>query len=141
MNIVDSEPVLKPSEYTVGWITTLSTEFGAARRMFDKRHKTPKVRGDRFQYATGTILEHNVVIACSGEAGVGRASYCASQMMRSFPNIKIAFLSGVGGGVPSEKNDIRVRRIFSSKMALGSCSAQLVAVLLSISLFLHLVFC
>lgn len=103
------KPALAPSEYTIGWITIKpETELVAARLMLDENHKKIQILGDPFQYYPGKIGDHNVVISCSGEAGKHQAAECAVNMMRTFKNIKIGLLSGIGGGVPGPKHDIRL---------------------------------
>jgi nucleoside phosphorylase len=100
---------LAPSEYNIGWITIKpESELVAARLMLDETHKKIRISGDPFTYYPGKIGDHNVVISCSGEAGKHQAAECAVNMMRTFKNIKIGLLSGIGGGVPSLKHDIRL---------------------------------
>jgi nucleoside phosphorylase len=100
---------LAASEYNIGWITIKpESELVAARLMLDEVHKKIQISGDPFTYYPGKIGEHNVVISCSGEAGKHQAAECAVNMMRTFKNIKIGLLSGIGGGVPSPKHDIRL---------------------------------
>lgn len=112
-------PAFQPEAYTVGWITIINPEFAAARAMLDEQHQRPQVPDDPFLYAAGRINGHNVVIAHSGEAGTNPANHCATQMMRSFPNIKIDLLAGIGGGVPSDKNDIRLGDVVVSRPGQG----------------------
>jgi nucleoside phosphorylase len=103
------KPALATSEYTIGWITIKAeSELPAARLMLDETHKKIQINGDAFTYYPGKIGDHNVVISCSGEAGKHQAAECAVNMMRTFRNIKIGLLSGIGGGVPSAKHDIRL---------------------------------
>ena len=110
-----SKPSLQPELYTVGWITVLNWEFGAAIATLDDEHERPKIPHDSNFYVAGSVNRHNVVIVCSGEAGANPANHCATKMLRSFPNIKIGLLAGIGGGVPSEKNDIRLGDIVVSR--------------------------
>ncbi|TVY52500.1 Nephrocystin-3 [Lachnellula cervina] len=49
-----------------------------------------------------------------GEYGISSASTVASHMLSSFPNIRIGLMVGVGGGVPSQKHDIRLGDIVVS---------------------------
>jgi nucleoside phosphorylase len=53
---------------------------------------------------------HNVVIASLpyGEHGTASAARVASDMLSSFPNIRMGLLVGIAGGAPSPKNDIRL---------------------------------
>jgi len=61
-------------------------------------------------YTLGRIGDHRVVIATmpKGEYGTVSAATTAKDMVRSFPNIKIGLMVGIGGGVPSMKHDIRL---------------------------------
>ncbi|KAI4732999.1 hypothetical protein E4T50_16445 [Aureobasidium sp. EXF-12298] len=100
-----------PTAYTVGWICVkVDNEAVAARAMLDERHGYIDLsgQGDPIQYFGGRIGKHNVIIGCSGEAGLNPANNVATNMSRSFKNIKVGFLCGIGGGNPSEKHDIRL---------------------------------
>ena len=61
--------------------------------------------------------KHNVVITVlpAGEFGANTASHVATNMSRSFQEIKFALLVGTGGGIPSPKHDIRLGDIVVSK--------------------------
>lgn len=100
-----------PEDYTVGWICVKpENEATAARAMLDERHGyiDPAGYGDQITYFGGKIGQHNVVIGCSGEAGLIPANNIATNMMRSFKNIKFGLLCGIGGGNPHEKHDVRL---------------------------------
>jgi nucleoside phosphorylase len=100
-----------PTAYTVGWICVkVTNEAVAARAMLDERHGYIDLsgQGDPIQYFGGRIGKHNVIIGCSGEAGLNPANNVATNMSRSFKNIKVGLLCGMGGGNPSEKHDIRL---------------------------------
>ena len=110
------KPLLSPEQYTVGWISVLECELAAAIAALDVRHQRPRIPLDKNSfYAVGSINRHNVVIACSGEAGTTPANNCAAHMRRSFPNIRVGLLAGIGGGVPSEKHDIRLGDVVVSQ--------------------------
>ncbi|KAH6877239.1 hypothetical protein B0T10DRAFT_609949 [Thelonectria olida] len=100
-----------PWAYTVGILCALPKELLAVRALFDSKHSDPKhLRGDSNSYALGTMNDHMVVAAClpSGEYGTNAAADSASNMKRSFPSIRFCFLVGIGGGAPTEVNDIRL---------------------------------
>ncbi|KAM0431497.1 hypothetical protein ACHAPT_005475 [Fusarium lateritium] len=100
-----------PSAYTVGILCALPKELLAVRALFDSKHDSPKnPRGDSNSYALGMMHEHMVVAAClpSGEYGTNAAADSASNMKRSFPSIRFCLLVGIGGGAPTEENDIRL---------------------------------
>lgn len=62
--------------------------------------------GDRL----GRIGPHNVVVAVlpMGRYGTTSAAMVDRDMVRSFPNIRIGLMVGIGGGTPTRLNDIRL---------------------------------
>jgi nucleoside phosphorylase len=112
------------SEYTVGWIAALPHERAAAQAMLDQKHAPPQQKhaNDHNTYSLGSITgpddrEHNVAIASLpfGRYGTTSAATVATQMLSSFPNIKIGLMVGIGGGIPSGDNDIRLGDVVVSK--------------------------
>ncbi|KAI0479835.1 putative WD-repeat protein [Xylaria cf. heliscus] len=103
---------LSYKDYTVGWICALSTEHIAAVAFLDETHKPLAVwnPGDDNSYTLGRYGGHNTVIAVlpSGEYGKSSAASVARDMLRSFPNIRIGLMVGIGGGAPNQSNDIRL---------------------------------
>jgi nucleoside phosphorylase len=103
-----------PSDYTVGWICAIATEYAAARCFLDEQHPSPDPtlipRNDDNHYTLGRVGEHNVVVAAlpTGEYGLVSAASVARDMVRSFPNVRIGLMVGIGGGAPTPKNDIRL---------------------------------
>ena len=113
-------PTLTHNDYKVGWICALPLELTAATAMLDERHTPlPRLEGDDNVYTLGRIANHNVVITCLGlgHTGTSSASFAAAQMRISFKSIKegINLMVGIGGGVPSEENDIRLGDVVVSK--------------------------
>jgi nucleoside phosphorylase len=99
------------SKYTIGWIAALHIELAAATVMLDEEHpELPYDERDPNQYTLGRIGGHNVVIAClpAGQPGTSAATAVATQMLNKFKSIRIGFMVGIGGGVPSPKADIRL---------------------------------
>ncbi|PTB77683.1 purine and uridine phosphorylase [Trichoderma longibrachiatum ATCC 18648] len=107
-----SKQKLAPTDYTIGWICALSTEYVAAQVFLDERHEGPEhiAPNDNNDYTLGKIGSHNVVIAVlpNGEYGISSATGVAKDMLHSFPNIKVGLMVGIGGGAPSKKHDIRL---------------------------------
>ncbi|CEL11625.1 hypothetical protein ASPCAL14725 [Aspergillus calidoustus] len=105
-------PAKKSTDYTVGWICAIVTEYAAAQEFLDEEHEAPDFvsPGDTNHYTLGRIGEHNVVIAVlpDGEYGTAAAAMVATNMQNSFPNVRIGLLVGIGGGVPSERHDVRL---------------------------------
>ncbi|EQB57369.1 hypothetical protein CGLO_02517 [Colletotrichum gloeosporioides Cg-14] len=76
--------------------------------MLDQRHPNiPSMQPptDTNAYTLGSIGGHNIVIAClpKGQIGVVSAATVATNMVSTFPSIKIGLMVGIGGGVPSNK--------------------------------------
>jgi nucleoside phosphorylase len=101
-----------PEDYTVGWICALSTESVAAQSFLDEEHarlanQDPQDNND---YTLGKIGDHNVVIALlpMGRYGTTSAAMVARDLVRSFPNIRIGLMVGIGGGAPTTENVIRL---------------------------------
>ncbi|VUC37256.1 unnamed protein product [Clonostachys rosea] len=82
----------------------------AARAMLDETHRPQESNeNDPNSYVLGTILSHNVVIAClpNAEYGTNNAAHVASNLRRTFSGIKYWLMVGIGGADPS-RNDIRL---------------------------------
>ncbi|GFP59300.1 hypothetical protein TASIC1_0012030300 [Trichoderma asperellum] len=108
--LVDSKMYTR-NHYTVGIICALPKELMAVRALFDNRHSNlSTIAGDSNQYALGDMEGHWVVATClpDGEYGTNSAASVASNLKCSFSTIRFCLLVGIGGGVPSEKKDIRL---------------------------------
>ncbi|TIA05588.1 hypothetical protein D6C81_10451 [Aureobasidium pullulans] len=107
----------RADQYTIGWICALPIELAAAVKMLDVEHqRLPPPPGDDNSYRFGRIGDHNIVIGClpSGRAGLVSASSVATQMMSAFRQIRVGLMVGIGGGVPSEDNDVHLGDIVVS---------------------------
>lgn len=96
--------------YTVAWICALHFEMAAARAMLDEEYvDRPQHADDTNSYVLGAIQNHNVVIAClpSDQYGTNNAAIVLSNITRTFPDIQIGLMVGIGGGVPTTA-DIRL---------------------------------
>jgi nucleoside phosphorylase/tetratricopeptide (TPR) repeat protein len=71
-------------------------------------------------YTLGRIGPHKVVIAGlpAGVMGTNQAATVASQMKSSFSALRFLLLVGIGGGVPSDENDIRLGDVVISQPSL-----------------------
>ena len=91
-------------DYRVGWICAIKSEETAAKAMLDEVHDNPLLqpRNDSNVYIRGRIGNHNVVIAClpAGKLGTHSAAITATNMFRTFTELRFSLLVGVGGGVP-----------------------------------------
>ncbi|KAF5492609.1 hypothetical protein CGCS363_v010884 [Colletotrichum siamense] len=99
--------------YTIGWVCALPKEQTAARAILDEEFRDVHIRkatNDTNTYILGSVGSHNIVIAClpKGQLGIVRASKVATSMTSTFRNIKFVLMVGIGGGVPSERNDVRL---------------------------------
>lgn len=105
------------SDYTIGWICALYTKLATALKMLDERHAPLSVgRSDQNSYIFGRMGKHNVDIECLylGQKGAVSAATVARDMDYSFKNLRFALMVGIGGGVPSDEDDIRLGDVFSS---------------------------
>src|ERR1700722_13567127 len=105
-------------DYTVAWICALPLEAAAAKAMLDKTHlQLSQYKDDDNAYMLGEISGHNIVIAClpSGTYGTIPAATVAANMRTTFPSIRFGLMVGIGGGVPSMNNDIRLGDVVVSK--------------------------
>lgn len=105
-------PAKTATDYTVGWICAIYTEYTAAQAFLEERHERCGVAlaRDSNDYTLGRIGKHNIVITVlpHGEYGLCSAANVATSMLDSFPNIRIGLMVGIGGGAPSPKHDIRL---------------------------------
>ncbi|PLN78353.1 hypothetical protein BDW42DRAFT_187471 [Aspergillus taichungensis] len=109
---------LVAEDYTVGIVCASPLELLAVRALFDMTHPDIHVAAvDSNHYALGSMGRHKVVAAClpDGEYGTNSAADVASNLRRSFPGVKFCLLVGIGGGVPSQRNDIRLGDLVVSK--------------------------
>ena len=100
-----------PEHYNVGIVCALPKELLAVRALFESKHEDLELPPqDTNRYALGTMGKHSVVAAClpSGEYGTNSAAAVITHMTRSFPEVETFLFVGVGGGVPSKWNDIRL---------------------------------
>ncbi|KAL2859452.1 hypothetical protein BJX68DRAFT_252367 [Aspergillus pseudodeflectus] len=111
MDSACNHATIDPDDYTVGWICALHVELNAARRMLDRVHARGFGHGmDCNLYILGQIGKLNVVLTSlpKGQYGNNIAAVVATRMMNRFPGIEIGLMVGIGGGLPSPKNDIRL---------------------------------
>ena len=106
-------------DYTVGWICAIKPEYLAAQLCLDETHPCLTYRpllNDTNTYTLGKINNHNVVIACllSGLYGTSSAANVATNMLGSFPNVRIGLMVGISGGALTLDSDIRLGDIVVS---------------------------
>ncbi|KAK5741338.1 hypothetical protein LTR17_004045 [Elasticomyces elasticus] len=109
----------KRESYAVGIICALALEMAAVKAILDEVFSPPHKdanTGDSNSYTFGRISVHNVVVAClpAGLTGKVSAASVTMDMMHSFP-IKVGLMVGVGGGVWSERSDVRLGDVVVSQ--------------------------
>ena len=113
-----------PGDYTIGWICAVGSELVAARAFLDEKHDPPVDTpvNDNNAYTLGSIGNHNIVIAAlpHWQYGLVSAATVARDLVRSFPNVRLGLMVGIGGGAPSRKHDIRLGDIVVSSPGYGS---------------------
>ncbi|KAJ5556434.1 hypothetical protein N7494_000349 [Penicillium frequentans] len=99
--------------FQIGWICALPIEFAAALEMLDENFGLLDSQeiSDSNTYTLGRIGQHYVVIAClpAGQYGNTSATTVANNMLRTFSkSLRVGFMVGVGGGIPSKARDVRL---------------------------------
>ncbi|KAL5047111.1 hypothetical protein BDW71DRAFT_50813 [Aspergillus fruticulosus] len=104
-------------DYTIAWVCALPLEAAAARAMLDKIHNTPQQITDPNAYELGELNGHHIVIAYlpNGVYGTVSAATVISRMCLTFPRLQFGLMVGIGGGVPSKSNDVRLGDVVVSK--------------------------
>ncbi|RSL96277.1 hypothetical protein CEP52_011562 [Fusarium oligoseptatum] len=113
----EDKPSFPPEQYTIGWISALSEELGAARAMLDQEHErlSHQHRNDENSYVLGSIKQHNIVMPVLPEYGISSATSAVKSMISTFPKLRFVLMVGIGGGVPSKRNDIRLGDVVVSE--------------------------
>jgi hypothetical protein len=125
---MDDSTVRTYQDYTVGWICALPTEMAAARAMLDELHDPLQQDSkDDNNYTLGRIGGHNVVLAYlpAGVTGTISATRVVTQMLSNLKWLRFGLMVGIGGGVPSKENDIRLWDVVVSKPTgtFGGCNS------------------
>ena len=109
--------IMQPEEISIGIICPLPIEVAAMIQMLDERYRTQQFPPDPNLYHLGRIGEHNVVIAGlpDGLTGIASATTVAERLWVTFRSIKALLLVGIGGGVHTIKNDIRLGDVVVSR--------------------------
>ncbi|KAL2813010.1 hypothetical protein BJX63DRAFT_432298 [Aspergillus granulosus] len=99
-------------KYTIAWLCALTDELVVAKATLDLEYdsypcETPD---DHNKYTLGRIGRHNVVICCLPEGiyGTDAASSAVTSLRRTFRNVKLGLLVGIGGAVFSPQHNIRI---------------------------------
>jgi nucleoside phosphorylase len=93
----------------------MGVELAAVEGMLDEIHENLPSSRDQNGYTLGQIGEHNIVVAVMPAIGNNGAASVAMQLLNDFQSIRFGLLVGIGGGVPSEDDDIRLGDVVVSK--------------------------
>ncbi|KAL2783275.1 purine and uridine phosphorylase [Aspergillus keveii] len=115
---------LRHESYTVALICPLRVELSAARYMLDEEHAPlPQNPHDENVYVLGSMCGHNVVIGSfpDGFMGLTPTAMIEAHLIRTFTEVELCLVVGIGGGIPSTTTDIRLGDVVVSdpKGALG----------------------
>jgi nucleoside phosphorylase len=97
----------------------LPVKLAAAQEMLNKEHNTPLINAHNTNiYTCRQVSEHNVIIAClpKGQTGIHLAAAVTIQIRLAFRCTRFGLIVGIGGSVPSEEADIRLRDVVVSKL-------------------------
>ncbi|KAF2221287.1 nucleoside phosphorylase domain-containing protein [Elsinoe ampelina] len=107
---------MQREDYTVAWICALPIERTAVVCLLDEKHPDlVNSKTDSNKYTLGKIGQHNVAVVGLPSYGVTSAAVVVTNMKSAFPSLRFALMVGIGGGVPSDSNDIRLGDIVVSK--------------------------
>lgn len=106
---------LSHDDYTVACICPMGMELAAVEGMLDNFHQSLPCSRDQNSYTLGQIGAHNIVVAVMPEIGTNRAAMVATQLLNDFRSIRFGLLVGIGAGVPSDEEDIRLGDVVVSK--------------------------
>ncbi|KAL2815071.1 nucleoside phosphorylase domain-containing protein [Aspergillus cavernicola] len=107
-------------DYTVAWICALPLEMTAAKLLLDEIHPPlSQAKTDHNVYSLGSVSSHNIVVMClpSGAYGTTSAAIVLAHALPTFPSLRFGVMVGIGGGVPSQKADIRLGDVVVSMPA------------------------
>jgi len=100
-------PPMSLSDYTVGWISAITTEYLVACELLDEEHDSGPLNppNDNSAYTFGRMGSHYVVLAClpKGRYGLTSAASVAKDMRRTFPSLQYGLLVCIGGGAPTQR--------------------------------------
>ena len=108
---------MQPDEISISVICPLPIEVAAMIQMLDERYSTQQFPRDPNLYHFGRIGEHKIVIAGlpDGLTGIASATTVAEQLWVTFRHVKALLLVGIGGGVPTPENDMRLGDVVVSR--------------------------
>jgi nucleoside phosphorylase len=106
---------MQRDDYQVCWICPLPIERTAAEAMLDEEHAPlPNNPDDPNVYTLGRMGVHNIAITGLPSGNSVATAVAATHMKYAFPAMRVVLLVGIGGGVPSLENDMRLGDIVVS---------------------------
>lgn len=106
----DKRPLI--SEFTVGWMTALQSEFLAARLALDEEYPDcPLIQIDDYNnYTLARIGKFNAVIVTlpAGSYGTQSTIRVADGLKATFPFVRTVLIVDIAGGTPTVENDVRL---------------------------------
>lgn len=121
---------MDPRSIYVAILCALYEEAAAVESMLDHVYTSVEATDitDDNAYTIGVIDGKDVVVAClpDGRMGEDMAAVTATDLVRSFPSIKFAMFVGIGGGIPSNENDIRLGDVVVSRPNATSTTASVI---------------
>ncbi|KAH7132738.1 hypothetical protein EDB81DRAFT_845400 [Dactylonectria macrodidyma] len=101
-----------------GWGCAGDTEYVTAQAFLNEEHEGPEhvSPNDNNDYTLSKIGKHNVIITVlpNREYSTSRTASIASDIMHSFPNVRIGLMVSISSSAPSRKHDIRLGDIVVS---------------------------
>src|SRR3984885_8941870 len=108
---------LSHNDYTVACLCPMGVELAAVEGILDQIDEGLSSHRDTNGYTLGRMGVHNVVVAVMPEIGNNRAAVVATQLLNDFPSVRFGLLVGIGGGIPSEEDDISLGDVVVSTPA------------------------
>ncbi|KAG8421867.1 hypothetical protein J3458_003704 [Metarhizium acridum] len=105
---------IKPGDVTVAIFVALVLESVAVVLSFDEEFHC-HMKGAKYVYRFGRIGQHCVVVAQPNDMGKVNASNISAHVTNVFPNVRLALMVGIGGGIPGGEKDIRLGDVAVSK--------------------------
>ncbi|EFY88015.1 G-protein beta WD-40 repeats containing protein, putative [Metarhizium acridum CQMa 102] len=105
---------IKPGDVTVAIFVALVLESVAVVLSFDEEFHC-HTKGAKYVYRFGRIGQHCVVVAQPNDMGKVNASNISAHVTNVFPNVRLALMVGIGGGIPGGEKDIRLGDVVVSK--------------------------